>query len=305
MTSRVPSVRPSKSTDGRTARRRWTTFGFLAPYYVPFTLFFLAPIVYAVVQSTVGVRREGGLLGSSQTVFVGIENYVRALSDPAFGESILRVFLFALVQVPIMALGSTALALLLDATRPRIAAIFRSLYFLPYAVPGVIAAIMWATLYQPSTSPLGDIGIEINILNSALVLPSLANIGLWVFLGYNVILLVTALTSIPQEIYEAARIDGASSWRIALQIKLPLIRPTIVMTIVFSLIGTLQLFTEPQVLRSVSQRITSGYTPNMLAYQAAVSNDYGYSAALSVILAVATFTLSILFLRIVQGKSSK
>jgi multiple sugar transport system permease protein len=198
---------------------------------------------------------------------------------------------------------AVSLALLLGSTRPRVAKVFRSIFFIPYAVPGVIAAIMWASLYQPATSPLNDIGIDLPLTGSALILPSIANIGIWGWAGFNMILMISALSSIPEELLEAAKIDGASELRIALSIKLPLIRPTIIMSATFSIIGTLQLFTEPTVLRSISNAISSAFTPNMLAYSHAVGNQYSYAAAVSVTLAVITFVMSFGFLRIVRRTS--
>lgn len=193
-----------------------------------------------------------------------------------------------------------ALALVLGVTRPKAASVLRSLMFLPYAVPTVIAGIMWASLYQPSTSPLAQLGIQIPFLGSELILPSIANIGIWAWAGFNVLIMISALTSISEDVIEAARIDGASELRIALAIKLPLIKPTIVMSTFFTVIGTLQLFSEPVVLRAVSSAISSGFTPNMLALSAAAGNDYSRGAAISVSLAAITFLLSFTVLRIIR-----
>jgi len=301
MASPKPSDRPRIASVRRW--RSWATrVGFLSPFYIPFALFFLLPIGYAVVQSTLGIHRSGGVFGTTSTYFEGFGQYLQVFADPDFQSGILRVVLFAVFQVPVMIVASVAIALLLDATAPRVAALFRSLYFLPYAVPGVIAALMWGALYVPDTSPLWAAGIHIDLVNSQLVLPAMANIGLWAYGGYNVILFVTALTAVPTELYEAAKIDGASAWRIALSVKLPLIRPTIVMAVLFNSIGTLQVFTEPEVFRTISRVVSSGYTPNMLAFNAAVGNGYNYAAAVSVTLAVVTFIISFGFLRLVQGR---
>lgn len=274
--------------------------GFLAPFYIPFALFFIVPILYAIYESTLTVARTGGVFGATTVQFDGFGQYLAVLSDPDFIGGLLRVVVFALIQVPLMTAIAVGLALLLGATSPRVAKVFRSIFFIPYAVPSVIAAIMWASLYQPSTSPLTDVGIDLPLTGSTLILPSIANIGIWGWAGFNMILMVSALTSIPDELLEAAKIDGASELRIALSVKLPLIRPTIVMSAIFSIIGTLQLFTEPTVLRTISNAISSGFTPNMLAYNHAVGNQYSYAAAVSVTLAVITFVLSFGFLRVVR-----
>jgi multiple sugar transport system permease protein len=286
-------------------RRAWRArpllvrLGFLGPFFVPFLLFFVVPIVYALYESTLKVVRTGGVFGTTSTQFAGFQQYAAVLGDTSFTSGILRVIVFALIQVPLMTVIAVLLALLIAAIPRRAGNVYRALFFLPYAVPGVIASIMWSTLYQPQTSPLNEIGINLPLLG-ALVLPSIANIGIWGWAGFNMILMSTALTSIPEELFEAARIDGASNLRIAMSIKLPLIRPTVIMSAIFSVIGTLQLFTEPTILRAASSVITSTFTPNMLAYNNAVSGNYSYAAAVSVTLAAATFVMSFAVLSIAR-----
>jgi multiple sugar transport system permease protein len=274
-------------------------FGFLAPFFIPFLLFFVVPIFYAIYQSTLKITRTGGVFGSTSVQFDGFGQYLKVLTDSSFLGGIGRVILFAFIQVPLMTVIAVVLALLIGAIPRRAGNIYRALFFLPYAVPGVIASIMWSTLYQPQTSPLNEVGINLPLLNS-LILPSIANIGIWGWAGFNMILMTTALTAIPDELFEAARIDGASNFRIAWSIKLPLIRPTIIMSAIFSIIGTLQLFTEPTILRTASSVITSTFTPNMLAYNNAVSGNYNYAAAVSVTLAVATFVMSFAVLTVAR-----
>ena len=137
------------------------------------------------------------------------------------------------------------------------------------------------------------VGIDIDFLGPNMVLWSIANIVTWTYTGYNMLIIIAQLKSIPGELYEAAKIDGASSFRVATSIQLPLIRPALMLTIIFSIIGTLQLFAEPRLLQTMSAGITSEYTPNMSAYAFAFQyNDIGMAAAQSVIIAVAAFLLS-------------
>jgi multiple sugar transport system permease protein len=117
------------------------------------------------------------------------------------------------------------------------------------------------------------------------------------------LILYSALQSIPPELYEAANIDGASNLRVALSIKVPLIMPSIIMTLVLSMIGTLQLFTEPTVLKTVSRAIGADYTPNMLVFATASVPNYNLAAAFSVVLALITAALSFAYLRITQRKA--
>jgi multiple sugar transport system permease protein len=239
--------------------------------------------------------------------FAGFDNYAQVLGDPNFVASIGRMFLFGIVQVPVMLILCTVLALLLESASAKWPGVFRAAYFLPYGVPGVIATILWSFLYVPGLSPIIDIGevfgVTPDFLGANTVLWSIANIVTWSYTGYNMLIIIAQLKSIPVELYEAAKVDGASSLRVAFSIQLPLIRPALLLTAVFSIIGTLQLFAEAQVLQRVSPAIDSQYTPNLSAYTTAFAyNDYNVAAAQSVLIALVAFALSITFLSITNRK---
>lgn len=287
------------------SRRVSPAIGFLAPFCVFFLLFFIVPIGYAIYQSLFRTVRSGlyGQHGSHLT-FAGIHNYVEVFSEGAFMQSVLRVLGYALVQVPVMIVLATTLALLLDAASARGVPFFRSAFFLPYGVPGVIASILWGFLYTPGVSPLvslaGHIGWHPDFLGQGTVLWSIANIVTWQFAGYNMLVIVAQLKAVPGELLEAARIDGAGAWQSVWHVKLPMIRPAIVLTTVFTIIGSLQLFNEPLVLKPLSGNISSTYTPNMAAYNDAfANNNYNYAAAEAVLLALIACVLSFGFLRLV------
>ena len=207
------------------------------------------------------------------------------------------MILFGVVQVTVMIVAATILALLLESANAKWPGFFRATYFLPYGIPGVIATILWSFLYIPGLSPIVDVlswvGIEIDFLGPNMVLWSIANIVTWTYTGYNMLIIIAQLKSIPGELYEAAKIDGASGFRVAMAIQLPLIRPALLLTIIFSIIGTLQLFAEPRLMQTMSAGITSEYTPNMSAYAFAFQyNDIGMAAAQAVIIAASAFLLS-------------
>lgn len=285
----------------RPRRQALAPYAFLVPFLVPFALFTLVPVGYAFWQSLHRTERTGGTFGRTQSVFAGFEQYADVLGEPYFAESIARVGLFALVQIPVMLLFALALALLLDSTVARLKRFFRLVYFVPYGIPGVVAALMWAFLYDPRLSPVVDLldsaGVHVDLLGADAILFSIGNVVTWTYTGYNMLILYAALQAVPADIGEAARVDGAGNWTIALRIKLPLIRPALVLAGVFSIIGTFQLFTEPQVFRAISTSVTSTYTPNLAAYSLASGDNYSQAAALSVLLAVVTFLLSFAFLR--------
>lgn len=282
----------------------------IAPFLALFILTFILPILVAIGSSFTRVTRSG-LFGEAgvTTEFAWFQNYAQALADGNFIASIGRMLLFGIVQVPVMIVLCTILALLLESASARWPGFFRAAYFLPYGIPGVIATILWSFLYVPGLSPIidvaGAIGLQLDFLGPSTVLWSIANIVTWTYTGYNMMIIIAQLKSIPTELYEAAKVDGASSWRVARSIQLPLIRPALVLTTVFSIIGTLQLFAEPQVLQNVAPAIDSQYTPNLSAYTTAFAyNDYNVAAAQSVLIALVAFLLSFLFLRFTNRRSS-
>ncbi|MFD0599558.1 carbohydrate ABC transporter permease [Catellatospora coxensis] len=133
---------------------------------------------------------------------------------------------------------------------------------------------------------------------------SIANVVTWVYVGYNMLIIYSALMAIPTELHEAARIDGAGRLWIAWSIKIPLVMPAIVLTTVFSIIGTLQLLAEPQVFRSFSSAVSSTYTPNLTVFSLSAIPNFNLAAAFSVVLALTTFVLSFAFLKSTQRRSN-
>jgi multiple sugar transport system permease protein len=274
---------------------------FVTPFGVLFALFYAVPIGYAVVQSLYKVQRTG-TFGKAHDVFGGLAQYRQVFSDSPFWQSVGRVLLFGVVQVPVMLGLALVLALLLDSGLIRGKRFFRLAFFLPYAVPGVVAAIMWGYLYSPNLSPFTAVTANVDLLSADFVLWAMANVVTWVYAGYNMLIIYSALLAIPQEIYEAARIDGAGQFRVAWSIKIPLVMPALVLTTVFSIIGTLQLLAEPQVFRSFSSAVSSTYTPNLTVYSTSSIPNFHLAAAFSVVLALATFVLSFAFLKFTQRR---
>ncbi|MGV3732645.1 MAG: carbohydrate ABC transporter permease [Microcella sp.] len=287
----------------RAVRHRGALAIFLLPFGVLFTLFYLVPILYAVYQSLLTVEREG-TFGPAVQVFGGLTQYIQVFQNEPFWSSIGRVLLFGVVQVPIMLGLALILALLLDSPLVRGSKFFRLAFFAPYAVPSVIAAIMWGFLYSPNLSPFTAVTSQFDFLSAEAVLWSIANVVTWVYVGYNMLIIYSALLSIPQEIYEAARLDGAGQFRIAWAIKIPLVVPALVLTGIFSIIGTLQLLAEPQVFQSFSAAVTSVFTPNLTIYSTASVPNISLAAAMSVVLALATFVLSFTVLKLTQRRAA-
>jgi multiple sugar transport system permease protein len=266
-------------------KRTRAAYLFVLPFFVVFLAMLVAPLLYSGYISLFEQRLIGG------QSFVGLDNYVRAFSDPALLAGLWRVVLVLLIQVPIMLALSLAFALALDSGRVRGSALLRLLIFVPYAVPGVVAALMWAYLYGQDFGPIAQVFRAVGLgtpdfIAESTVLGSIMNIVTWEFAGYNMIIMYAALRAIPQELFEAAEIDGANQLRIAWSIKIPAIRPAIMLTVIFSVIGSFQLFNEPSLLRGAAPTVISGsFSPNMYAYTLAfVNQQLPYAAAVAFLL---------------------
>ncbi len=302
------------ASSGRSRRRtasRAAPYAFLAPAIILFSAFFLLPIGYAIVQSLRGTRISGlGLgRGARSEVWVGLTNYQTVFADREFRASVGRVLLYGGVLLPTMLGLALLFALILDTPRARLRRFGRIAIFLPYAVPSVIASLLWGFLYLPAVSPLHYLldraGIPgPDILGSGGIMGAVANIALWGGVGFNMLVIYTALRAIPKDLYESARIDGCSELQVALRIKIPQVMPALIMTLIFSTIATLQVFSEPMVLRPLTNSLRSTWTPLMKIYSDAfVRNDLSTAAAASMVIASVTLVLSFGFLRLVQGRA--
>ena len=284
---------PAARTSRRASRRSWAGWWFIGPFMAVFALVFLAPIAYSIYLSVFRNQLIGG------TAFVGLDNYARALGDPQFWSALGRVSLFLAVQVPVMLTIALVVALALDSGRLYGKSFFRISIFLPYAVPAVVATLMWGFMYGTRFGLVGNINQAFGLnlpspLSSELVLASIGNIVTWEFIGYNMLIFYSALTVIPKSLYEAAEIDGAGQLRVIAAIKLPAIRGAIVVATIFSVIGSFQLFNEPSILKSLSPNTISTYfTPNLYAFSLSFSGQqYNYSATVAIIMGLITMAIA-------------
>jgi multiple sugar transport system permease protein len=273
-----------------------TGYLFVAPFMLVFAAMLVLPLAYAAYLSLFQDRLIGG------TVFAGLDNYVTALQDDRLLQGVLRVAKFFAFQVPIMLVISLLAALAIDSGLLRFAKAFRLGIFLPYAVPSVVATLMWGYLYGPDFGPVAQLADKLSLaapkfLGEGWMLGSMANIVTWEFTGYNMIILYAALRAVPHELYEAAAVDGAGAWWTAWSIKIPAIRPALLLCLIFSVIGSFQLFAEPNLLQRLAPNvIDSAYTPNLYAYTLAFTGQQvNYAAAVSfllgLVIVVASYTV--------------
>lgn len=287
---------PQKSRQGLTVakkRQYRAAYLFVMPFFVIFLAMIIVPLGYAGYLSFFRRQLVGGVS------FVGFENYAKALTDQNFLTSVARMGVILVVQVPVMLAFALFFALALDSGMTRLSKIIRLGIFVPYAVPSVVAALMWGYLYGPDFGPFAQMADILGLpapqfLTSTGMIFSIINVVNWEFIGYNMIIIYAALRSIPSELYEAGRVDGASEKRIAWSIKIPYVRPALVLTVIFSVIGTFQLFNEPSLLRSIAPTVIgNAYTPNLYAYTLAfVNQDVNYAAAIAFLLGIVIMILS-------------
>ncbi|PZF84861.1 carbohydrate ABC transporter permease [Jiangella anatolica] len=298
------SRRSSASLAPRTAP--WL---FVAPAVLLAAGLIALPLVYTLWLSLRGTQVSGSGLGVRREVFVGLDNYAHVLSDPALLAGLGRMLAYTLITVPVTMALALVFALLLDNTTTRLKRFSRIAIFVPYAVPGVIAALMWGFMYLPGVSPFTDaagaLGLpEPSFLGPVSVYFSVANVSVWGAVGFNMIILYTSLRGLPQEIYDAARIDGCSEVQLALRVKVPLIVPGLVMTGLFTIIGALQVFNEPNTLLTLTTSISTDWVPMMQVYRDAfVTNDLFSAAASSMVITGITLVASLGLLRVLQRRA--
>ncbi|GAC1653771.1 MAG: sugar ABC transporter permease [Herpetosiphon sp.] len=292
-------------TTGRspTQRRQWRqariAYAFLAPSLVIFIIFRHGPAIASVLLGFF----EWSIVDRPR--FVGLENYAHLLHDDIFWRALRNTVGYTLMTVPSDIVISLALAVLLNQKLPGLA-IFRLAYFAPVVTATAVVAIVWRWLYQPTgliNGVLLAVGLPaLNWLSSPTwALPALAIMAVWKHAGYNMLIFLAGLQSIPPEFEEAARIDGAGRWAIFRYVTLPLLRPVFVLVTILTTIGSFQVFDAAYVM-------TNGgpyYATTTLVYYI-YSNAFdryqmGYAAAISFVLFWLIMAVSLLQRRFLKG----
>jgi ABC-type sugar transport system permease subunit len=292
-------------------------YAMLAPAVILLVVFELFPIFYGVYISACDWR-----LQCAQ--FVGFDNYLKALSTSSTWHSLLVTATYSIISVPLqLGLGLWVAYLLYQKVRGR--SFFRVVFFLPYITSTVASAAVWSYLYSPDngllnallklvglpgqhwlTEPKGvfalagqALGVSVPIwaAGPSLALLSLIAFTTWVFVGYDIAIFLAGLGNIPTELYEAAKVDGASGWKLFRNITLPLLSPTTFFLLIFTVIGTFKAFNHIWVMTEGGPADATTTTSVLIFQQLYQANRYGYSAALAFIL----FAV-ILLLTLVQNR---
>lgn len=285
-------------------KRTVWAWGFLAVPIVFYVVVRFYPTGNAILLSF----QEWNLLGSRN--WAGLENYRQLIHDAEFWKVFKNTFVYLLIGTPVSLILAFLIAYHLDRIR-FLHGTIRALYFLPFMTSAVAMAWVWRWFYQPVpiglfNNFLATFSIpQINFLNSTVnALPSVLAPAIWAGLGFQVIIFMAGLRAIPKTYYEAAYIDGVSSWTILREITLPLLKPTIVFLVVFSSIGFLRIFDHVfnMTTNNPGGPLNSTKPLVLMIYDTAFNSfNMGYAAAQTVVLFVILLCVSLLQLRLLKA----
>jgi multiple sugar transport system permease protein len=301
MTATIEELEPTRPP-GRTLTLRPSVrealwgYAFVAPWLVGLVLFTAGPMVVSLLMSVT----DFNLVKPEATKFVGLDNYLRLASDPTIAQSLIATFKFALLAIPITMAASLGFALLLNHPKLPFKGPLRALVYLPVMIPLVASTLVWLGFLNTETgwlnAILGSVGLpRIDWINSeAWVYPALSLIGLW-GIGNFMLINIAGLQSVPTELYEAARMDGAGAWTQFRRITIPLMSPVLLYNLVIILIGTFQYFTQAFVITNGrGDPNNATLFMNLVLYREGfVFNHMGYAAAIAWLLFVIVLALTL------------
>lgn len=277
-------------------RSRLVPYTFLIPYLAIFLLFWAWPILYSVYLSFLDTRGFPWALEPSV-------NWGRILNDPFFLQALRNTLLILLIQVPLMLLLATGLAVGLNSPLLKLKGFYRFAFFAPVVVGAVAYSAVFRLLFNTQNgavnAALTGLGLSrIDWLNTPVAAFVLIILTVtWRWTGYNAIIILAGLQNIPGELYEAAKLDGANAWQQFWGITLPLLRPILLFAFVLSVIGTLQLFTEPFLITGGGPGNATLTLGVYLYQQGFRSFNFGYASAIGYAIALLAVLFSALQLR--------
>ena len=285
-----------------TSSQAFCGYVFITPALIGFTLFYLLPTIRAFY---IGLT-NWSLLRAPK--WVGLDNYIRLFQDEKFWKSIWVTFLYVLYNIPAQTVIGLLIAVLLKRLTGSV--FVRSVMLTPFLISNVIAAMIWFYMFDPV---LGFVNVVLKAIGLGsypffsdpnLALPTIAFINVWRHMGYTALLFYTGLQSIPEHLYEAARIEGSSEWRTFRSITLPLLRPVLVFVLVTSVIGSFQIF---DTIAVTTQGGPGTATRTILWYiyqEGFVSLRMGYASAMSTVLFLGLVLVTLVQMRVLRSGES-
>ncbi|MFJ3713655.1 sugar ABC transporter permease [Streptomyces sp. NBC_01387] len=304
MTTPTPPLRNRTASRRNRSSQGRTAFWFLAPALLALLVLRLLPAAMAIVSSL----RHHSLL-DGRTTFVGLGNYADLFSDTQFWQSVRVTLLFSLIINPLQVLVALGLAVLLNRKFAGVR-FWRSLVFVPIAVPPAVSAVIWGILYRPEgpvNAILGTMGIgpQPFLTSSQQALFALIVVMSWVGVGYWMMFLIAGLQDIPQECYDAAAVDGASSWQRFVHVTLPLLRRPLAFVLVADTVSNFLVFAPVQLLTGGGPEGSTNLMMYDVFRRAYSVGDINYAQAEVVVLVAITLAVVAVQFRMMQGKGEE
>jgi len=277
-------------------RQRWVTFAFLSPWIILFAVFNAFPILFSFFVS---FTDYSGL--NPEMTFVGFDNYFRAFKDETFLKALGNTMIFVVGTIPFTTGVALLLALLLNQRRVKGRGLFKAGFFLPSVISMVVISTIWIYLYSSNGlfNTIGNLlGFDMEprswLASTKTALGSIMIMDIWAAFGYYLILIYAGLQNVPQQLYEAARIDGATPTQIALRITLPYIKPTLFFVISINTIRSFQIFSEIYTMTGGGPRNSTQTIVHYLYQVAFRKFDMGYGSAIAYILLVLIMVVTLI-----------
>lgn len=287
----------------RVWQERITAYCFLLPDLLGLFIFVFLPIVYAFYVSL----HDWDALNPMK--FIGFDNYVSLSKDADWWHSVGKTLQFTVVYVPLLFCLSLGSAVMLNALKGKIVSTARTLFLIPYAITSVISAIIGMYMLDPRNGIVNEVikffgGQPQQFLGSpGQALYSIVAILLWINVGYNMIIFLSAIKEIPKDYYEAATIDGASRWQIFRSITFPLLKETNTFILVVTTIGSFQVFDQIMVMTKGGPANSTEVSVVYIFKQGFQLLNMGYSSALAFVLFLLIFCLSLVQMKLFSAKN--
>ncbi|WP_409304267.1 carbohydrate ABC transporter permease [Peribacillus sp. SCS-155] len=289
-------------------KSKLTSSLFVLPYLLLFTIFLLVPIIYGAWMSL----NNWDLLNPVHE-FVGLKNYVKIFDTDSyisklFLEGLQNTLQFVLYSVPLLVAVGLALALLINSLPGKFKGFFRTVYFIPYSVSVSVVAIVWLWLLDTNSGLINQYLLKAGISGIPWLtdLPwawiSLVIATLWWTIGFNMVIFINALNDVPEELYEAGALDGASRWQRFVHITLPSIRPTMLFVLITSTIASFNIYGQPFLMTRGGPGTETKVLLMNIVDEAFEQRQLGNAAAMSLMMALIMIIISIIQLRITNRR---
>jgi multiple sugar transport system permease protein len=275
---------------------------FVLPALIGFAIFFAYPAIRGIYLSFTNYS----LLGRSR--WLGFDNYSRLMDDPIFWNSLKVTGYYVVINIVVQTIVALGLAILMD--RVTKSTLAKGIILLPYLIAPVVVALLWLWMLDPQLGIINkfleSIGLDSQSWfgNTALVIPTIALVNVWKYMGYTALLIYAGLQTIPPSLYEAAALDGATGFTVFRRVTLPLLRPVLVLVLITSMVGSFQVFDTV----AVTSRGGPGNASRVIQFyiydKAFGQSQFGYASAISVILFIILIIVALLQFKFLRGRES-